>query len=469
MTRSRALAPEPRHHTGGGATGAGRGQWVKYPLRLVLDAEAYADADSKVYGKVKALSKDRPCVASVIRLSEFTGLGRSTVEKSLGRLSRPAPTDGVQELTRRQRSHKGTGTGRTTERTCRELEDGERHVCAPVRAADTLRGLLHRLYLLLRYTIFVERRQMSLAEIGAVLRHHGGESAGEPLHEATAGRLLDELEDTGWITQDKRAGYRGRHTITVHDDPIRPACEPDTTPPGPGTRGPSSPDAEGGVAPDADGGALAYKEDLELNDLGRSTDRRGSSAVGDLTVSARPPVDTAGNGAGCNYPVAPTVPAWLRSPVRPPARPAHARPHLTLNRHVWAVLTPVADLLPAVSDWAMRRIAREIARQLGDGIWAADIRDQITRLRQWTPAEEIRDPGRWLLGAVLPVRSKCGRPGCHFGFLAYTGMPCKACAEAEAERPRSAHPPHTGTWHECTQCQKPARQRLPGGLCRTCA
>ncbi|MFF7521228.1 hypothetical protein [Streptomyces pseudovenezuelae] len=458
MTHSRELA-EPRHSRGG-AGGAARGQWVRYPLRLVLDAEAYADADTKVYGKVKALSRGRACEASVDKLASFTGLGVSTVEKSLTRLSMPAATDGVQELTRKQRSHRGTGTGRTNERTCRRLEDGERFVCAPVRAADTLRGILHRLYLLLRYTIGVEKRELALAEIGTVLRHHGGKSAGQPLHEATAGRLLDELEDTGWITQDKRAGYRGRHTITVHDDPVRPVDEPDGTGPGPSTPPPSTPDAEGGAAPDAEGGAPAYKEDQELNDP-RSTHRRGSSAVGEVTVSGRPPVDTAGNAA--------EVPPALRGRVRPAALPAYSGPQLTLSPRVWAVLEPVADLLPAVGDFAVRRIAREIGRQLDDGIWAEEIRDQISRLRRWTPTEDIRDPGRWLLGAVLPVRSKCQRPGCHWGFLAYTGQPCKACAEIEADRARGAHPPHTSAWHECTQCHKPARERLPGGLCRTCA
>ncbi|WP_432193788.1 hypothetical protein [Streptomyces sp. bgisy027] len=460
MTHSRALASEPRRSSGG-AGGAGRGQWVKYPLRLVLDAGAYADADTKVYGKVRALSKNRSCEASVEKLADYTGLGVSTVEKALRRLSRPAPTDGVQELTRRQRSHRGTGTGRTNERTCRPLDEGERFVCAPVRAADTLRGTLHRLYLLLRYTTFVEKRDLTLGEIAAVLRHHGGRHAGKPLHEGTVARLLDELEDTGWISQDKRAGYRGRHAITVHDDPVRPVDEPPAPDPAPVP----TPDAEGGVAPDLEGGAPAYKEDQELNDRGSTQERGAFRRRRDDRKWVAPPVDNSRTGS-----VASVAPATFRPAVRPPERPAYAGPPLTLSPRVWAVLAPVADLLPACTVFTVRRIAREIGRQLDSGIWPDDIRDQITRLRAWTPTEDIHDPGRWLLGAVLPVRSKCRRPECHFGFLAHTGQPCKACAEIDdartRERYRTAHPPHLS--HHCTDCHRPARTPLPAGLCTTC-
>ncbi|MFI8531086.1 hypothetical protein ACIGMX_12635 [Streptomyces aquilus] len=442
-----ASAAEPRH-TRGGAGAAGRGQWVRYPLRLVLDADAYADADTKVYGKVRALAKGRPCTASLDKLADFCGLTVSTVEKSLGRLSRPASTDSVIELTRRQRSHPGTGTGRTTERTYRALDDGERYVSAPVLAADTLRGTLHRLYLLVRYTTLVEKRQLTLAEMAWALRHHSGKTAGQPLAEAAVTRLLEQLDEAGWITLDKRAGYRGRHLITVHDDPVHPACEPEATP-----------DPEGGAAPDLEGGALAYKEDHpSLNDLG-STEGRGSSAVGEVTVSVCPPVDNS---------AAPSVAATFRPAVRPTGRPAYAGPQLTVSPRVAAVLEPVADLLADVRPFVARRIARVIGEQLDAGIWAEDIRDQLTRMRAWTSAEELHDPGRWLLGAVLPARSACERPDCYWGFQHYTGAPCKECAEITAARARAAHPPHTPAWHECRDCRAPSRHHLPAGLCAAC-
>ncbi|WP_406262528.1 hypothetical protein OIA45_39655 [Streptomyces chartreusis] len=458
MTRSRALPAEPRHIRGG-AGSAARGQWVKYPLRLVWDTEAYADADTKVYGKVKALSKNRFCEAGLDKLAEYCGLSSSTLQKSLGRLSRPAPTDGVQELTRRQRSHKVTGKGRTTARTCRPLEGGERFVCAPVRAADSLRGTLHRLYLLLRYTILVEKRDLTLGEIADVLRHHGGKSAGLPLHEATVARLLDELEDAGWISQDKRAGYRGRHAITVHDDPVRPLDAPEAPPLLPGDGHGLTPDAEGEAGPDLEGEAPAYKEDQGLTDPGNTPERGAFRRRRDDRKWVAPPVDNSQADSAASV-----APATFRPAVRPPARPAYAGPQLTLSPRVWAVLTPVADLLPSCTAFTVRRIAREIGRQLDSGIWPEDIRDQLTRLRAWTPSEDIRDPGRWLLGAVLPVRSKCRLPGCHWGFLAHTGQPCKTCAEINTTHP----PPTKSGWHECTDCGKPSRTPLPAGLCRTC-
>lgn len=441
MTRSSTPASEPRRIRGG-AGGVGRGQWVRYPLRLVYDTEVYADADTKVYGKVKALSKDRMCEASVARLAEFTGLSVSAVEKALTRLSRPAPTDGVRELTRRQRSHRVTGKGRTNERDTRPLDVDERYVCAPVRAADTLRGILHRLYLLLRYTILVEHREPTLGEIGDVLRHHGGKTAGQPLHEGTVARLLDELEGAGWITQDKRAGYRGRHTITVHDDPVRPVDEPDGPPPATSTPPASTPDAECGAAPDPECGAPAYKEDHELTDLAKDDAELGGSFRRRRgTGSYRPdPVDTFGNPITPRdyYPVASTA-----VPI-PPRRRPYDGPGLEISGRVWAVLEPAHDLLPGVREFVLRRAVREIARHLDTGVPASHIRDRITRLRHGLDPAEITDPGRWLLGALLP-------------------------------RPPRGHPPHTGPTPvpvvpllECPGCTAPYRPPLRHPTCRLC-
>ncbi|MEU4165605.1 hypothetical protein AB0F46_01805 [Streptomyces sp. NPDC026665] len=421
MTHSPELAPEPRRSRGG-AGSAARGQWVRYPLRVILDAEAYADTDTRVYGKVAALSRRRDCEASVIKLAAFLGIGVSSTEKSLSRLSRPAPTDGVVELGRQQRAHEVTGTGRTNARWCRELDPGERYVWAPVLAADTLRGTLHRLYLLLRYTDVVERRQLTLAEMAWALRHHSGRSKGQPLAEAAVAKLLNALQDLGWITLDKRGGYRGRHLITVHDDPIRLVDQP-----------PATPDPDDGVAPDLDGGANAYKEDQPLNDPGtpqaggpfrrRRADRKWVAA----------PVDNPTSVA--------SVAATFRPAVRPSTRPAYAGPPLTLSPRVWAVLAPVRDLLPTVEIFQVRRIAREIGRQLDAGIWAEDIRDQLQTLRGWT--SDIHDPGAWILHAALPVTpGPCGTTDCYRGYQRHTGTPCKACNEIREARRRAAHPPH---------------------------
>ncbi|WP_432032764.1 hypothetical protein [Streptomyces antibioticus] len=429
-----ASAAEPRH-TRGGAGGAGRGQHVPYPLRVVLDADAYAPFDTNVYGKWRALASGRRATASVEKVAGWLGVSKSTLERSVRRLGRPAPTDGVVELFTKRQTHKVSGTGQTAERWCRELGKGEAYVWGPVRAADSLSGNEHRLYLGLRYTVVVKGHQPTLAELAELLRHHGGRHAGKPLAEASVARLLDRLAALGWITLDKRAGYRGRHLITVHDDPVRPVDGPDTTA-----------DPGDGSGPDLADGSLAYKEDLELTDL-RTTQVGGSfrrrRGNGEWVAA---PVD--------NSPV--TIPETFhaRTPVRPAERPAYDGPALTLSGRVWAVLAPVADLLPAVSPFMVRRTAREIGRQLDAGILPEDIRDQLTRLRAWTPPETITDPGRWLYGAALPARpGRCGRPGCHYGFEPHTGRPCKACADAPVGGTR---PAQTGVSHP----QTPAH-RLP--------
>ncbi|MCZ4609721.1 hypothetical protein O3S80_39335, partial [Streptomyces sp. Lzd4kr] len=304
-----APAVEPRRNSGG-AGGAGRGQWVKYPLRVVVDAEAYAPVDTNVYGKWRALSKGRRATASMEKAAGFLALSKSTMERASHRLGRPAPTDGVQELFTKRQTHKVTGTGQTAERWCRDLDPGEAHVWAPVRAADALRGLEHRLYLGLRYATVVKGHQPTLAELAQLLRHHGGKSAGQPLADASVGRLLDRLEELGWISQDKRAGYRGRHLITVHDDPIHHASEQEPTP-----------DPGDGSGPDLGDGSPAYKEDQELNDRGSTQERGAFRRRRDDRKWVAPPVDNPSEAS-----VASVAPATFRPAVRPPERPAYAGP-----------------------------------------------------------------------------------------------------------------------------------------------
>ncbi|MFD9107164.1 hypothetical protein [Streptomyces bottropensis] len=465
MTRPPASPAEPRHDRRGGAGGVGRGQWVRYPLRVVVDTVAYADADTKVYGKVKALSRGRMCEASVARLAEFTGLSVSAVEKALTRLSRPAPTDGVAELTRRQRSHRSTGKGLTNERSTRPLDADERYVSAPVRAADTLRGTLHRLYLLLRYTTFVEHRDLTLAEIGQALRHHGGKHVvGEALHEGTAARLLDELEEAGWVTQDKRAGYRGRHQITVHDDPVHLVHDTAPAPPTTQAPAPSTPDAQYGAAPDAECGAPAYREDHALTHLGNDAPPGGGvrRRRGDRKWAAAP-VENLGAAA-----------ETFRAA---PARRPYDGPSLSLSPRVWDVLGPVADLLPLLSPFVLRTAAREIGRQLDAHVHPDDLYDQILHRRQRTGAANLTaDPGRWLLGVALAAwTSPCGLADCVDGLIRHTGTPCKACAALPLRRYRGrarGHPPPTTAaataQRECPGCSAPYRPPLRHPNCRLC-
>ncbi|MFM9634355.1 hypothetical protein ACKI10_43240 [Streptomyces galilaeus] len=414
MTRLPASsAAEPRHIRGG-AGGAGRGQWVRYPLRVVVDAEAYAPVDTNVYGKWRALASGRRATASVDKVAGWLGVSKSTLERSNRRLGAPAPTDDVQELFTKRQTHKVTGTGQTAERWCRDLDRGEAYVCGPVRAADTLRPIAHRLYLGLRHAITVRGHQPTLTELAQLLRHHGGKQAGQPLAEASVSRLLDELAALGWITLDKRAGYRGRHLITVHDDPVRLVDEAAVTP-----------DPDDGSAPDLGDGSLAYKEYLGLNDRGNTppTAVLGIRRRRPTATSARDErdaaVDTFGRRTGLDL----TPAAW---------------------RTVHAVLAPVRHELPALTGWEWERAVHEVLRHLRDGQHPTRLHDRLQRRYPQMRAPGTPDDGRppvrtfarWLIGAAL-TRHGCPDERCETGVIwtldpddHQAGTDCQTCAYA---------------------------------------
>ncbi|WP_432159163.1 hypothetical protein [Streptomyces sp. bgisy153] len=393
---------------------------MKYPLRVVTDAEAYAPGDTNFYGKVKALSAGRRATASMEKIADWLNVSKSSAERSARRLGRPAPTDGVQELFTKRKTHKVTGTGQTAERWCRDLERGEAFVWAPVRAVDTLRGLEHRLYLGLRYFVGVKGHQPTLAELAQLLRHHSGPRAGQPLAEASVARLLHRLDLLGWITLDPRAGYRGRHLITVHDDPLRPVDEPPTTP-----------DPGDGSGPDLGDGSLASKED-------RGIERRDEAQVGGGIRRRRPTgssapdavLDTFGRRPGLDL----TPAAW---------------------RTVHTVLAPVRHELAALTGWEWERLVGEVLHQLHQGATPERLTDRLQR-RYATmhttdpatgPASRIRSLARWLIGAAL-TRHGCTDPRCETGRIWSSdpddheaGTDCRTCAytrEATQTRERQA-------------------------------
>jgi len=439
VTHLPELPAEPRHSSGGagGAARADTPPWhrqkVKIPKR-VWGSRHYAPGAVAFHAQVTALAqRTAGCTAGVAVLAHFMGTSKRTAERYLAELAAPGP-DGVPELVTVRRTGPD-GDGDTALRRTRGCARGEHFAYVPVLAAKSLRPALFVLYCALTYAT-ATRTPAAAAELADVLG----------VTERSARRMVGELEALGWITVHRRADVHGRHAYDVHDHPLHPVTEQ-----------PVRPDTDGGSGADTIGGSLAIKEDTGLTD--ESTTQPGGAfrRRRDDRKWVATPVDTLGNRA----------PATFRSAPRPP----YTGPQLTLSPRVWAVLAPVHDLLPGVNTYMVRRIAREIGHQLDSGIYAEDIHDQLQRLRAWTPPEELRDPGRWILGAALPVRSRCGRTGCHWGFLAHTGAPCKACAEiAEArtrERLRTAHPPHLGS-HHCTECERPARVPLPAGLCLTC-
>ncbi|MGW1796867.1 hypothetical protein ACWCQN_12860 [Streptomyces sp. NPDC001984] len=380
-------------------------QRVRVPLRVVVGY--YPDAALPVYVKVAALSRrESGCEAGVAYLASLLGLSRSTVERALTELMRPAPDDDVAEVTSYRRTLPG-GRGTTAVRRVRVVGRSEHGAWVPTRAAEALSPRQLRAYAALSYAT-ATGHHMSLTDLGRVLRHRSGRQAGEPLDPRSVRRILRDLEDLGWISVDRRAGYRGRHLYTVHDEPLHIPLTADT---------------DEGSGGDLGEGSLAYKEDHQTDS---PDDPQPASPIRRRRdqVVARAAVDNPDRTA-----LPPTFP-----------RP-YAGPQLTLAPRIWRVLEPVKPLLSGLSPYVVRQLAREIGRQLDAG---ADVERLRARLEfRFACTETIHSPAGWLLGAALkpprPRPSGCGLVDCDGGVMRFAGAPCKACAELPAT---GAHPPH---------------------------
>ncbi|MFD5656966.1 hypothetical protein [Streptomyces hirsutus] len=442
MSAAALAATEAAPHTQPqpAATGAhprAGGLTIKIPLRLVVGAQ-YPDAALSVYVKIAALSlRPEGCTAKVATLAEYLGLSKSAVERGLTALRGDDPVDGITEVPTERRTLPG-GRGTSAHRTTRPLTEGELWVRIPVRAAEVLTPRLLRLYALLAYAT-ARRIPVTAAELGEMLHHHTGQRAGECLGERQARRLVDELEDTGWLAVHRREGERGRHAYETHRHPLRSVPAPaDTAVPADAEDledqapvqlalwGDEAPVIHDGSGPDLGDGSLASKEDhptdgrIETELSGGIRRRRG-----DRKWAARPvdnsPRDTFGRDSLGLRPDDETAGS------RPAAgRPAYTGPALQLSPRIWRVLAPVHHELPAISPYMLRRIAREIGTQLDTpGGSEERLVDRITR--RYASTDTIRDTGRWLLGAAL-VRHGCGNPECETGIIWQTGADCEACA-----------------------------------------
>lgn len=397
-----------------------------------------------VYIKVAALAaRPEGCTAKVSVLAQFLSMSKSAVERGLRELAQPHPDDQIAEVRTVRRTLPG-GTGTSALRTVRLVETRtERWVWIPVAAADSLTPRQLRAYTAIAYAV-ATRHPLALAELGGVLRHHTGRTAGQPLTERQVRRILEDLAALGWITVDERAGYRGRHAYTVHDAPVQPALTADT--------------GDGSGADDHDG-SLAIEDDLGTGSPdhaaagGPIRRRRG-------TGTARGPVE---NPAAADTALPPPA---LRAAPAPVPRP-YDGPPLQLSPRVWRVLEPVRHLLPDLSPYLVRRIAREIGHQLDHGTEPTRLHARLQH--RYASTLPIRDVGRWLLGAALPRRG-CALLACESGVIWRTGERCQVCAEtAPARRPGAPPgPPPAPPWRECTSCGVPSRVPLAYGLCRPC-
>ncbi|QIJ62596.1 hypothetical protein [Streptomyces sp. JB150] len=404
-------------------------QRVRVPLRVIVGH--YADSTVSVYVKVAALARrESGCEAGVAYLSGLLGLARSTVERALTQLMRPDPTDDVVELTSHRRTRPG-GDGWTAVRRIRATNPQREHgAWVPSRAAESLSPRQLRAYAALAYATAL-RHDITLAELARVLRHRSGAKAGQPLDVRSVRRILRELERLGWISVERRAGYRGRHLYTVHDEPVQASLTADI---GEGSGG--------------DLGEGSLQEDHHQTDSPDDPPAAASSIRRRRVQEvARGPVDH------------PQLPPTLRRP--------YTGPQVTLAPRIWRVLEPVKPLLAGLSPYVVRQLAREIGRQLDEGQEPERLRARLQfRLAS---TETIRDPGRWLLGPAI-VRRGCGLTECESGRIWHSGVRCETCAWRLATgAPLAAHPPtRRPAWHECEACRAPSRTSLPDGVCRAC-
>ncbi|SHI65562.1 hypothetical protein [Streptomyces sp. 3214.6] len=363
-------------------------QKVRVPLRVIVGS--YSDATVSVYVKIAALDRRTTgCEAGVAYLSGLLGLARSTVERALTQLMRPDPADDVVELTSQRRTLPG-GDGETAVRRIRATDWTREHGgWVPTRASESLSPRQLRCYASLSYAT-ATGVHITLAELGRVLRHRSGKKAGESLDPRSVRRILRGLEDLGWISVERRAGYRGRHVYTVHDEPLQDVLTADS--------------GEGS------GGDLGEGSLLEDHHQTDSPDDQPPTAV--LGIRRRREQVVA-RGAVEN----PPLPAAYRRP--------YAGPQLSLAPRIWRVLEPVKSLLPGLPPYVVRALAREIGRQLDEGQEPQRLRRRLEF--RFATTDTIRDPGRWLLGAAI-VRRGCGLAACEAGRLWHTGQECAACA-----------------------------------------
>lgn len=370
-------------------------QRVRVPLRVVVGY--YSDAAVSVYVKVAALERrETGCEAGVSYLSGLLGVSRSTVERALTQLMRPDPVDDVVELNSVRRTWEVSGKGRTAQRWIRKASRSEHGAWVPTRAAEALNPRALRCYAAISYATAIGQ-DITLTELARILRHRSGKKAGQALDVRSVRRILRTLEALGWISVDRRAGYRGRHIYTVHDEPIQ---------------APLTADTGDGSGADLGDGSLAYKE----HHLSDSPDEPPAAALGIRRrreqVVARGPVE---NREG------PALPAAFRRP--------YAGPALSLAPRIWRVLEPVKSLLPGLAPYVVRALAREVGRQLDEGQEPERVRQRLAF--RFASSETIRDPGRWLLGAAV-VRRGCGLTSCESGRIWHSGQDCAACSDTRA-------------------------------------
>ncbi|MEU9233556.1 hypothetical protein [Streptomyces subrutilus] len=444
-------------------------------MRLV-SSPFYADVALSVYVKVAALAaRPEGCQARSSTIASYLGLSVASVERGMTQLTRPGP-DGVVELWSNRRTLPG-GKGESALRSVRPMTRTEKFVWLPVAASEDLTPRQLRAFAVIA---FAEQMGIALTEgeLAGYLRHHSGKRAGHPITAAAAGEVVDGLEAARWVTVQRRAGAQGRHRFISHDiapagavrlgEPVentvpKEVQECPKEPMGGAAEGSGSSLVGEGSGPLVGEGSLAYKESPKTDS---PDDERAliSPAVGEVPVvkvagavenlaDAEPRSETMGGVALRAGEISQPSPKpngeKHSSKSGGSSRSSYTGPRLAMSPKIYAVLEPVHVLLERVTnDFVVRKIAREVGRQLRAGTAPGRLQHRLTARLAKVALSDIRDPGRWLLGVALP-RWGCGYQNCEAGIIWRTGAACELCAETVQDR-RAAHQ---------------VEQRLEQGLC----
>ncbi|MEU8521299.1 hypothetical protein [Streptomyces sp. NPDC048577] len=453
----------------------------------IVEAPDYMDVSLTVYMKVKALgARIEGCTAAVATLALYLSLSVATINRGLAQLRKPA-ADGIVEIAENNRRTLPCGTGTTARRRVRAMRRAERYVWLPLAAAERLKPRELRAYAVIVYAV-IQKIPLTEAGLAQYLRHHTGLRAGLPLSAESASRIVEVLAEGGWITVNRRSGANGRHIFGISDkwltaEPVAPVLPVTVAPVSPVvpvvtvspvvpvvTVSPVvpvvtvSPVVPVDFAPrtsqvDETSGShisetsLAYKEDLRIDRPGNEG-ASFSPAVGEVPVvkGAHSCVADSGDQAATRDfalraddtprpslstrfdpdPSAKPSPKPNRTTFPSPKAP-YPGPQLTFSPRLHTILEPVRFLLGRVNTYVLRRIGRELSRQLGEGSDARRLQARLDQRLAQTLVSDIRDPGRWLLAVALP-RWGCANPDCESGTLWSTGARCTACAEIVALR-----------------------------------
>ncbi|MEU2771188.1 hypothetical protein ABZ628_31350 [Streptomyces diastaticus] len=415
--------------------------------------------------KIAALAlRPEGCTAATVTIAEYVGLSKASVERGMTQLMRPGP-DGVVELSSTRRSLPG-GCGTSAVRRTRPLSRAERFVWIPVAASEDLTPRQLRAYALIAYAQ-AQKIPLTESEIAGALYHYSGRRAGQPLTTAAAGEIVDELEATRWITVERRAGVRGRHHFVAHDIP--PATQD------PGCGQPSSTDVAPSFTSDpgegsgssAGEGSLATMEELRTD---RPDDERAlfSPAVGEVQVGEGVENRAAQLPRGTNEGGLALRADDHQTPLTNPTG-AYGGPQLTISARVHGVLEPVQWLYRQTSIYMQRRIAREVGQQLRSGVEDARLRQRLQTRAARAFTDEIRDPGRWILGVGLPHWG-CGIFDCEAGVLWSSGRRCSVCEEIVRNGRRATAQPASGILNSIPAQVpgQPCTPAAPRGRCPEC-